>query len=45
MPSRLQAKARGILRSRFGHTDFQTGQWEPMRAVLDGQDALVVMPS
>ncbi|MDB4878251.1 MAG: ATP-dependent helicase, RecQ family [Gemmatimonadetes bacterium] len=45
MPSKLQTKARDVLVGRFGHADFQKGQWEPMRAVLDGRDALVVMPT
>lgn len=34
-----------MLESRFGHSDFQTGQWNPIRAALEGQDALVVMPT
>jgi len=45
MPSSLQAKARRVLVDRFGHRDFQKGQWEPIRAVLEGRDALVVMPT
>src|SRR5919107_444140 len=45
MPSSLRTKARRVLTERFGHQDFQKGQWEPMRAVLEGQDALVVMPT
>ena len=45
MPSTTRAKARRILADRFGHKDFQKGQWEPIDAVLDGQDALVVMPT
>jgi ATP-dependent DNA helicase RecQ len=45
MPSSLQAKARRVLVERFGHRDFQKGQWEPIRAVLEGRDALVVMPT
>ena len=40
-----RAKARDILVSRFGHRDFQKGQWEPIKAVLEGHDALVVMPT
>ena len=39
------ARARDVLERRFGHADFQFGQIEPIRAVLDGQDALVVMPT
>jgi len=42
-PSRTAARA--ILRERFGHDDFRRGQWEPIRAVLGGDDALVVMPT
>src|SRR5215212_8872663 len=45
MPSTLRAKARRTLTDRFGHKDFQKGQWEPIDAVLDGRDALVVMPT
>ncbi|HVX39221.1 MAG TPA: ATP-dependent DNA helicase RecQ [Gemmatimonadaceae bacterium] len=45
MPPTLRTKARKILVSRFGHKDFQKGQWEPIRAVLEGEDALVVMPT
>src|SRR5215208_1871082 len=37
--------ARELLRDRFGHRDFRPGQWEPLNAVLSGQDALVVMPT
>ena len=43
--SGTKAQARAVLTSRFGHDDFQLGQWEPMRAVLSGRDALVVMPT
>jgi ATP-dependent DNA helicase RecQ len=45
MTSMTKSKARRVLSERFGHTDFQKGQWEPIRAVLDGRDALVVMPT
>jgi len=38
-------KARQVLRQRFGHQDFQKGQWEPIEAALEGHDALVVMPT
>jgi len=34
-----------MLSQRFGHQDFQKGQWEPIRAVLERRDALVVMPT
>jgi ATP-dependent DNA helicase RecQ len=45
MPPTTRTKARRVLNDRFGHQNFQKGQWEPIRAVLDGQDALVVMPT
>jgi len=44
-PGASKARARDVLEQRFGHADFQTGQWEPMRAALRGEDALVVMPT
>ena len=34
-----------MLVDRFGHDEFQQGQWEPIRAALGGRDALVVMPT
>src|SRR5687767_6538726 len=43
--STSKTRARDVLVRRFGHDDFQLGQWEPMRAVLRGDDALVVMPT
>src|SRR6266571_2758577 len=45
MPQTTRTKARCVLSERFGDKDFQKGQWEPIRAVLDGKDALVVMPT
>src|SRR5215218_11486033 len=46
MPTQItKTKARAVLRERFGHKDFQKGQWEPIEAVLNGRDALVVMPT
>src|SRR5215212_9202895 len=45
MPSTTRAKARRVLTDRFGHKDFQKGQWEPIDAVLNERDALVVMPT
>src|SRR6476620_2300582 len=45
MPPTTRAKARRMLADRFGHKDFQKGQWEPIDAVLNEQDALVVMPT
>src|ERR1051325_7994151 len=43
MPSLAEAKR--VLVDRFGHRDFQKGQWEPIQAVLSGRDSLVVMPT
>lgn len=37
--------ARAVLYEKFGHADFRSGQWEPIRAVLSGRDTLVVMPT
>src|SRR3954470_16539811 len=45
MPPTLKTKAKRVLVDRFGHKDFQKGQWEPIDAVLGGHDALVVMPT
>src|SRR5215218_209963 len=46
MPTQItKTKARAVLRERFGHQDFLKGQWEPIRAVLSGRDAQVVMPT
>jgi ATP-dependent DNA helicase RecQ len=41
----LERRARSVLTERFGHADFNKGQWPPMRAVLEGRDAVVVMPT
>src|SRR5918999_602066 len=46
MPSKnSRAEALRVLSDRFGHRDFQKGQWEPIEAVLSGRDAVVVMPT
>src|ERR1043165_1812384 len=45
MPRSLKTKAKRVLTDRFGHAEFQHGQWDPIAAVLDGHDALVVMPT
>src|SRR5690349_4963952 len=45
MSQSRRTKARQVLSQRFGHKDFQKGQWQPIDAVLDGRDALVVMPT
>jgi ATP-dependent DNA helicase RecQ len=34
-----------VLRQRFGHEGFQPGQWESISPLLEGRDALVVMPT
>lgn len=44
-PRQSKNRAREVLTDRFGHADFQPGQWEAIRAVLGGRDALVVMPT
>ena len=36
---------RDALRERFGHDEFRPGQEEVVRAVLDGRDAMVVLPT
>src|SRR5687768_2401997 len=38
-------RARAILTDRFGHAEFQKGQWDAIQAVLQGRDAVVVMPT
>jgi ATP-dependent DNA helicase RecQ len=45
MSKASRVHAREVLVERFGHRDFQNGQWEPIKAVLEGHDALVVMPT
>ncbi len=45
MPRANLSKARRVLSERFGHREFQHGQWPPIRAALEGRDALVVMPT
>ena len=42
---RSRQTARQVLVERFGHEDFQEGQWESIEALLAGRDALVVMPT
>jgi ATP-dependent DNA helicase, RecQ family len=44
-PKISKQDALALLSERFGHSQFRPGQWEPIRAVLDGKDALVVMPT
>jgi ATP-dependent DNA helicase RecQ len=36
---------RSVLRERFGHAEFRPGQEEVIRAVLEGRDALAVLPT
>ena len=40
-----RAAALAVLRERFGHDDFQPGQWDSIRPLLAGEDSLVVMPT
>src|SRR5689334_8718311 len=40
-----KSKALAKLRERFGHREFQKGQWPPIEQVLRGRDTLVVMPT
>jgi ATP-dependent DNA helicase RecQ len=44
-PHTTRGQARDVLVSRFGHKDFQDGQWESIQALLASKDALVVMPT
>ena len=44
-PTELEKRARSVLTERFGHAAFKKGQWPPIRAVLGGRDAVVVMPT
>ena len=37
--------AREALRRHFGHDDFREGQLPPIRAVVEGRDAVVIMPT
>ena len=41
----LEQRARSVLTERFGHADFNRGQWPPIKAALGGRDAVVVMPT
>jgi ATP-dependent DNA helicase RecQ len=45
MPTAKKKNARSVLTERFGHVDFHNGQWPPIEAILEGRDALVVMPT
>lgn len=40
-----KAEAVACLRDRFGHKDFRRGQWEPVKALIERRDVLVVMPT
>jgi len=42
---RSRDAAQRVLVERFGHEEFQEGQWESIEALLKGHDALVVMPT
>ncbi|HEX6631386.1 MAG TPA: ATP-dependent DNA helicase RecQ [Gemmatimonadaceae bacterium] len=41
----LHRQARAFLQEQFGHADFRHGQWPSIDALLDGRDAVVVMPT
>jgi ATP-dependent DNA helicase RecQ len=43
--STRRQRARDILRTQFGHAEFQPGQWAAIDAVLDERDSVVVMPT
>jgi ATP-dependent DNA helicase RecQ len=45
VPEHVLSHARELLADRFGHDEFQTGQWEAIRALLAGRDGVVVMPT
>ncbi len=38
-------KALEAMRKYFGFSDFRPGQWESMSAILEGRDAVVLMPT
>ena len=44
-PAVASADLRALLRDRFGHEDFRPSQEEVCRAVAEGSDALLVMPT
>src|SRR5690348_10122497 len=37
--------ARALLRARFGYPEFRPGQERAVRAVLEGRDTLVILPT
>ena len=41
----LLEQARGLLKEHFGHSAFLPGQEPALRAILEGRDTLVVMPT
>jgi ATP-dependent DNA helicase RecQ len=43
--SELLVNAKKLLKDVFGYTDFRGNQWEVIQSVLQGQDALVLMPT
>lgn len=40
-----EADIRAALKTYFGHEDFRDGQYQPIYEVLNGRDAVVVMPT
>ncbi len=45
MPSPTMEDARSVLKERFGYDDFRPGQEKVIQALLEGRDALAVMPT
>jgi ATP-dependent DNA helicase RecQ len=46
MPHRTHLdRAKRLLRARFEFDNFRKGQWEPIKALLEGRDSVVVMPT
>jgi ATP-dependent DNA helicase RecQ len=39
------AQLQRLLRERFGHHEFRDGQERVVRALLDGRDALAILPT
>lgn len=44
-PAPSTERIRAALAERFGHVAFKDGQLEPVQAILDGRDSIVVMPT
>ena len=44
-PAQLQSQALSLLSRFYGYHSFRPGQWEIMSALLQGRDAMVLMPT